>query len=69
MESHHDEDGHSDDEIFVPLSPPTPPQQPSQPSNEQSSPGSQARQPTPKSTHRRQSSKQYVDCPHRDFCQ
>lgn len=69
MESHHDEDGHSDDGIFVPLSPPTPPQQPSQPSIEQSSPGSQARQPTPKSTHRRQSSKQYVDCPHRDFCQ
>lgn len=57
------QDDLSDNELFVPMSPPPPPQQISQESIEHSTPISPAKQPTPKSTHRRQSSKQYVEYP------
>jgi hypothetical protein len=50
------------------MSPHPPPQQISQESIEHSTPTSPAKQPTPKSTHRRQSSKQYVEYPNPKLC-
>lgn len=64
-EHQNNQDQRSDNGSFVhvssPPSPLPPPQQASQESIEQRSPAGQAKQPTPRSTHRRKSSKQYVD--------